>query len=268
MVLFTSRSSLTWGNLHALHLASPPGIYPLSTLNNRLLTSFQRLYDDPICILCQQGRKVGEGYDASMGKSQYLPLPELPRTSVSYLWGTTFHQQPKNLGDAQEPCNDMAYLLVCAKDALEAQNYGMSLVWISLHQVRVSTMEEAVGTLSTYISSGPDWLYALTQLYQGSSHTPLPRDKHLGILPQGKAQESPYGYISQLKVCQLLSAGPQVIYPVGLNGDNKLVMITLPELLHSSASITANEDQYSSTSPRGTRAYNFTARQSAHHPSH
>ena len=156
MVLFTSGSLLTWGNLHVLHLASPPGIYPPSTLNNWLLTSFQRLHDDRICILCQQGRKVGQGHDASIGKSQYLLPPELPGTPVSYLWETSFYQQPKNLGDAQEPCNDMAYLLDCTGDALEVQNYGMSLVWISPHQVQVSTMEEAVETLSTYISSRPN----------------------------------------------------------------------------------------------------------------
>ena len=138
----------------------------------------------------------------------------------------------------------MAYLLVCTGDSLEVQNYGMSLVWISPHQVWASTMEEAVGTLSIYISSEPDWPYAFTQLYKGSSHTPLPKGKHLGILPQEKVEESPYGQISQLKVHQLLSGRPQVIYPMGLNGNDKLVTITLPELLHSSASITANEHPY------------------------
>ena len=138
----------------------------------------------------------------------------------------------------------MAYLLVHTGDASEAQNYGMSLVWVGPHQVQVSTMEEAVETLSAYISSGPNWLYVLMQLYEGSSHTPLPKGKHLGVLPQRKVEASPYGQISQLKVHQLLSAGPQVIYPVGLHGDNKLVMITLPELLHSSASVTANEHAY------------------------
>ena len=111
-------------------------------------------------------------------------------------------------GDIQEPHNDMAYLLVCTGDTLEAQNYGTSLVWINPNQVRASTMEEVVGKLSTYISSGPNWLYALAQLYRGSSHTPLPKDKHLGVLPQGKMVESPYGWISQLKVCQLLSTEP------------------------------------------------------------
>ena len=127
----------------------------------------------------------------------------------------------------------MAYLLICTGDALEAQNYGISLVWISHHQVWASTMEEVVGTLSAYISSGPNWPYALAKLYEGSSHTPLPKGKHFGVLPQEKAEESPYGQINQLGVHQLLSARPQFIYPVGLNGNNELVITTLPELLHS-----------------------------------
>ena len=85
----------------------------------------------------------------------YLELPyhtsgELLSISHLKIWG-----------DAQEPRNDMAYLLVHTGHALEAQDYSMSLVWISPHQVRASTMEEAVGTLSANISSGPDWPYAL-----------------------------------------------------------------------------------------------------------
>ena len=102
-------------------------------------------------------------------------------------------------------------------------------------------MEEAVGTLSACISSGPNWPYVLAQLYEGSNYTPLPKGNHLGILPQGKVEESPYGQISQLKVHQLLSAGPQVVYPVGLNGSDQPVTITLPEPLHSSSSITTDE---------------------------
>ena len=105
----------------------------------------------------------------------------------------------------------------------------------------MSTMEEALGTLSGCISSGPNWPYVFAQLYEGSNHTPLPKDKHLGILPQGKAEESPHRRISQLKVCQLLSAGPRVIYPVGLNGCDQLVTVDLPELLHSGSSITTDE---------------------------
>ena len=154
---------------------------------------------------------------------------------LELLWHSSgellFISSLKIWGDIQEPCNGIPYLLVCTGDALGAQNYGISLVWISSNQVWASTMQEAVGTLSAYISSRPNWPYALTQLYKGSSHTPLPKDKHLGILPQGKAEESPYQQISQLKVHQLLSTGPQVIYHMGLSGNNELVMTTLPELL-------------------------------------
>ena len=64
-------------------------------------------------------------------------------------------------GNTQEPRTDMAYLLVHTADALEAQSYSMCLVLISPHQVQASTMEEAIGTLSVYISSGPNWPYAL-----------------------------------------------------------------------------------------------------------
>ena len=93
----------------------------------------------------------------------------------------------------------MGYLLVYTEGNSEAESYGMALVWISPHQAWVSTMEEALGT---------QLAICFAQLYKGSNHTALPKDKHLGILPQGKAEESPYGQISQLKVCQLLSAGP------------------------------------------------------------
>ena len=137
----------------------------------------------------------------------------------------------------------MAYLLVRVEDASESKGYGIALMWISPHQARASMMEEALGILSTCISSGPDWPYVFTQLYEGTNHAPLPKDKHLGILPQGKA-ESPCGQISQLKVCQLLSAGLQVVYPVGLNGGDQSVTIDLPGLLHSSSSVTTDEHPY------------------------
>ena len=119
----------------------------------------------------------------------------------------------------------------------------MAFVWISSYQARASTMEEALEILSTCISSGPDWLYVLTQLYEGTNHASLPKDKHLGILPQGKA-ESLCGQISQLEVCQLLSTGLQVVYLMGLNGGNQSVTINLPGLLHSGSSVTTNEHPY------------------------
>ena len=134
----------------------------------------------------------------------------------------------------------MAYLLVKVEDTSEVQGYSMALVWISPHQAQASTMEEALEILSTCVSSGPDWPYVLTQLYEGTNHAPLPKDKHLSILPQGKV-ESPCGQISQLEVHQLLSAGLRVVYPMGLNRGDQPVTIDLPGPLHSGSSVTTNE---------------------------
>ena len=86
--------------------------------------------------------------------------------------------------------------------------------------------------------------YALAQLYKGPCYAPLPKDWHLGILPQRGAEETPCWQISQLKVSQLLAAGLQVVYPVGLNGHDEPVITTLPELLASSVSLTASEHLY------------------------
>ena len=94
-------------------------------------------------------------------------------------------------GNTQDPCDDMAYLLVHTEGDSEAKNYGMALVWTSPHQAQVSMMGEALGTLSPCISSGPDWPYNFMQLYEGSNHTPLPKDKHLGILPWRKGRREP-----------------------------------------------------------------------------
>ena len=105
-------------------------------------------------------------------------------------------------------------------------------------------MEEAVEKLAACPSSGTDWPYALAQLYKGSHHAPLPKDKQLGILPQGKAEETSCGWISQLDVCQLLSAGSQVVYPSGLNGHDEPIITTLLELLSSSISIIISEHPY------------------------
>ena len=76
---------------------------------------------------------------------------------------------------------------------MKDRQYSISLVWVDPNQVRATTMEEAVKKLTACTSSGTDWPYALAQLYEGPCHTPLPKDKHLGILPQGKVEETPVG---------------------------------------------------------------------------
>ena len=147
-------------------------------------------------------------------------------------------------GNIQDPHCDMAYLLVCLGNTAEDRQYRVSLVWVNPNQTRATTMEELVEILAICPSSGPNWTYTLVQLYKGSGHVPLPKGIHLGILPQGKAEETSCGQISQLDIHQLLSTIPQVVYSSGLNGYAEPAAITLPDSLSSGIRIIANEHPY------------------------
>ena len=185
----------------------------------------------------------GDSMKALLGSLSICPLLDHVDLPYHTVWELLSISCLKVWGDTQNPYNGMAYLLIRVGDASEGGGYGIALVWISPHQGRTSMMEEALGILSTCISSGPDWPYVFTQLYEGANHTPLPKDKHLGVLHHGKA-ESPCGQISQLEAYQLLSARPQVIYLVGLNGGGQSVTIDLPGPLHSCSSVTTNKHPY------------------------
>ena len=124
------------------------------------------------------------------------------------------------------------------------RHYGISFVWANPNQVRAASMEEVVEKLTACTSSGTDWPYTLVQLHKGTHHAPLPKDGHLGVLPQRGAEEAPCWQISQLEVCQLLVTGPQVIYPIGLNGQDEPIITSLPEPLASSVSLTASKPTY------------------------
>ena len=183
-------------------------------------------------------------YGSPVGKSCHLPHLdhlELPGHSPAGIFSVSSF---KVWGNTQEPYHNIAYLLVHIGNTTEDRNYSISLVWVNPNQARASIMEEAVETLSACPSSGTDMPYALAQLYKGSCHTPLPKDKYLGILPQGKVEETSCGQISQLEVCQLLSTGPQVIYHVDLNRHNEPIITTLPEMLSSSISILTSKHLY------------------------
>ena len=72
---------------------------------------------------------------------------------------------------------------------------------------------------------------------------PLPKDGHVCVLPQGEV-ESPSGWISQLKIWQLLSTGLSVVFPMELNQGNQSVTIDLPESLHMGSSVITDEYPY------------------------
>ena len=147
-------------------------------------------------------------------------------------------------GEGQKLHHNIAFLLVWVEDATGDRHYGISIVWANPRQVRAASMEEAVKKLTACTSSGTNWLYALVQLHKGTCHMPLPREGHLDVLPQRGAYAAPCGQISQLEVHQLLAASPQVIYPIGLNGQDQPVITSLPELLASSINLTAGEPMY------------------------
>ena len=162
---------------------------------------------------------MGWKHTSPLGQLRDLSPHRPYRSSPPHSRGITFHCCLKVWGDAQKPHLGMAYLLVWVDNTLEAGNYSMAKVWIDSHQARMVVMGEALETLSSLTPEGSNWPYVLIQLYEGANHSSLPKDRHVCVLPQGEA-ESPSGWISQLKICQLLSAGPLVVLPAELNRGN------------------------------------------------
>ena len=168
----------------------------------------------------------------------WLELPCHTRAELSSL------NSLKVWEEGQKPHHDITFLLVWVENTTGDRHYGISIVWANPSQIRAASMEEVVKKLAAYTSSGTNWPYTLARLHEGTQHALLPKEGHLGILPQRGVEWAPCGWISQLEVCQLLVAGPKVIYPVGLNGHDESVITSLPELLASSVSLTTGESIY------------------------
>ena len=61
---------------------------------------------------------------------------------------------------------------------------------------------------------------------------------------EGDTNSTTCGKISQLEVCQLLSSGPQVIYPMGLNGHEAPMVVSLPKSLAKGTTLIGGEPTY------------------------
>ena len=105
-------------------------------------------------------------------------------------------------------------------------------------------MEEVVGKLTAWTPKRT--LLALCIGVATWGHLPCatPQGGALGHPTPKRGRGDPCGQISQLEVCQLLITGPQVIYPLGLNGCNEPIITTLLEPLASGVSLTAGEPVY------------------------
>ena len=141
------------------------------------------------------------------GASPSAPTTTIPPTLYNSR-GTVLPCQPQGLGEKQKICHNITFLLILAEEeAMGERRYGLLIIWVNPCQARVCSMEEAVRELSAWVSSGPNWPYTLVQLHEDTCHAPLPKEGHLGILPQGGADMTTCGRISQLGVCQLLISG-------------------------------------------------------------
>ena len=165
--------------------------------------------------------------------------------TLPYPGRTVLLDQPQGLGEKQKVHHDIAFLLVLAEEeATVDRKYGLSTILVNPCQARTHSMEEAVGKLNAWVSSEPNWPYALVQLHEDTHHAPLPKEGHLGILPQRGAEMAACGGISQLEVCQLLISGLQVTYPKGLNGCEEPIIASLPESLAIGVSLTRGKSIY------------------------
>ena len=115
------------------HLPQVFTCYPLLTIN------FSCIYRDymmtKFTFFASKKDRWGDSMMALWGNLNICPC-------LDYL-ELPYHTQRELLsiihlkiwGNIQEPCNDMAYLLVCMGDVPGAGGYGLALVWISPHQI-------------------------------------------------------------------------------------------------------------------------------------
>ena len=122
--------------------------------------------------------------------------------------------------------------------------FGLSTVLVHQYQARAPTMEEAVKQLTPLPFTGPDCPYTLVQLNGDAYHVPLPKEGHLSVQVADGTSNTTHERVSQLKVCQLLSSGSQVVYPVGLNGAGVPMIASLPEPVAKGVNLLGSNPSY------------------------
>ena len=103
MVLFTSRSLLTWGK----PLDASSGISPryLSTIYSQLTISpflLQTSHNDRVCFLFTRGRQMEKGDGLNVGEYQHLPPTAIISYTLLYPSRIVLPDQPQGLGGEAE----------------------------------------------------------------------------------------------------------------------------------------------------------------------
>ena len=186
--------------------------------------------------------QLGEAFQSLWGHHDICPLYDqfhVASVTQSELSSLT---SLKAWGNREKFQSDIAFLLVLTKECtVEDRVYGLSTMWVNPYQARVSTVVEAVKQLAPMIPARPNWPYALVWLNADVCHVPLPKEGHLIILMEGGTSSATGRQISQIDVCQLLSSGSQVVYPVGLNGCEIPVIMSLPKSLAKGTTMLGGE---------------------------
>ena len=125
---------------------------------------------------------MGRGDGLAVGEPHHLP----PTTTVPHTLynssGAVLPYQHQGLGGETENLPYIAFLLILAEEeATGDRRYGLLTMWVNPCQARVHSMEEAARELTIWVSSGPNWPYALVWLHEDTCHVPLPKEGHLGI---------------------------------------------------------------------------------------
>ena len=104
------------------------------------------------------GRQMEKGDGLNGGEYQHLPPTATVSYTIPYPSRIVLPNQPQGLGAKQRICHNIAFLLVLAEEeATGDRKYGLLAIWVEPCQARVHSMGEAVGKLTTWVSSGPDW---------------------------------------------------------------------------------------------------------------
>ena len=174
VVLFTSRSLPYLGEIPGHLIWHLSQVFICHQLSTNCILSLQIQHDGQLCLLFSGLWSVGEGLFINLGMSGHLSTTALTACDLHNSIRALLSHQPKGPGDVEKFHDDIAFLLV-------------------------STKEEVTG-LTALVSSGPNWPYALVWLNEDACNAPLPREGHLGILPEEGTNRTTCRQISQLEV--------------------------------------------------------------------
>ena len=117
-------------------------------------------------------------------------------------------------------------------------------IWVNPDQARVHSMEEAVGNLTAWVSSGPNWpMPWCGYMRTPARHHSLRRGTWASCLKEG-LRWLPVGESASWKSANSSFPSLQVTYPIGLNECEEPIITSLLESLANGISLTGGKSIY------------------------